>query len=540
MKKNVLKLRNSVLAIVLCLSLIFMNACTKLDEDIYSTIATEKTELTEEDIQNLVAPVHASLRTLYWGWDGLFDIYEESSDLIMTPLRIGVGWGDYYVAMHKHQFNPNISHFYGLWINAYKGIGGANAILDLDNPATAKFVPEMRAMRALFYYFLLDNFRNVPLVTTQDLPAGFLPEQAAPQEVFDFIVSELDAVKEDLAESKTNFGHMNKYAANMLLAKMYLNYNAWFGTNDNNYYEKALVELDEVLAAGYSLSPNYEGPFKADISSDPEVIFGIPYDITYGSGNYLSNKAFHANSAQTFDLSAAPWNGNGAISQFIDTYDEDDERFEKTWLMGPQYDFNGRPIMVDGTPFVYTKEVTSIDGATPNQGARFRKYEVVSGNVGTYGDDVPLFRLSDAYFMKAECLLRLGRDEQTAAELVTQVRQRAFKQHPEKAIRTVAQLKGGSVYQYGHYENGAWKTVEGGEDIELGGLLDDLAWEFVGEHHRRQDLIRFKLTSGTPVYLGKSWFCKDAEGTASSYKLIFPIHQEFINSNVKLVQNGGY
>jgi len=82
-------------------------------------------------------------------------------------------------------------------------------------------------------------------------------------------------------------------------------------------------------------------------------------------------------------------------------------------------------------------------------------------------------------------------------------------------------LKGGSKYAYGHEEYTGegyanWdpatliKTHEGGDDIILGGLLDDLAWEFVGEHHRRQDLVRFKMTDGRNVFNGKSWFCKDA------------------------------
>ena len=58
-------------------------------------------------------------------------------------------------------------------------------------------------------------------------------------------------------------------------------------------------------------------------------------------------------------------------------------------------------------------------------------------------------------FIKAECLLRLGgyndETEQTAADLVTEVRKRSFKS-AAKATRTVAQLKGGSTYDYGHRE----------------------------------------------------------------------------------------
>jgi hypothetical protein len=156
--------------------------------------------------------------------------------------------------------------------------------------------------------------------------------------------------------------------------------------------------------------------------------------------------------------------------------------------------------------------------------------------------------------IKAECLLRLGgykgETEQDAANLVTQVRQRAFKNNPEKAVRTVAQLKGGSVYSYGHRENQGkmgesdiWiTTTEGGADIELGGLLDDLAWEFVAEHHRRQDLIRFRINGKNQnVYNGKSWFCKNAiTDVTDNHCDIFPIPKAFMDGNPKLVQNPGY
>lgn len=45
---------------------------------------------------------------------------------------------------------------------------------------------EVRFIRATVYYMLLDAFRNVPLDTTQEHPAGYLPEQATAQELFDF------------------------------------------------------------------------------------------------------------------------------------------------------------------------------------------------------------------------------------------------------------------------------------------------------------------------------------------------------------------
>ena len=84
-------------------------------------------------------------------------------------------------------------------------------------------------------------------------------------------------------------------------------------------------------------------------------------------------------------------------------------------------------------------------------------------------------------------------------------------------------------------------TYEGGDDILLGGLLDEYGWEFVGESNRRQVLIRFQLTNGQNVWNGKSWFCKDAVNDVNDHHYdIFPIPKNVMDGNPKLVQNPGY
>lgn len=91
--------------------------------------------------------------------------------------------------------------------------------------------------------------------------------------------------------------------------------------------------------------------------------------------------------------------------------------------------------------------------------------------------------------MKAEALLRTDSAE-TAAAIVTQVRKRAFADS-SKAKVAGAELKQGSTYNYGWWEGGHLVNATGGEDIRYGRFLDELAWEFTMEGHRRQDLIRF-------------------------------------------------
>lgn len=549
---------------IIAIALLTFTTCTDLDETPYDILTEDNITFTDEDINNMSGKVYQSLRGLYWNWNGYFDIMEESADLLMTPARIGIGWGDYYILLHKHEFSgSSISHLWTVWDAGYAGILYANKCLDIPAVRENKTkAAELRTMRALFYYVLFDLFRNIPLDTTQNHPAGYLPEQAPPQTTYDFIINELNEAIPDLGIDKP-YGYPNEYVARMILAKMYLNHNAWFNDfTSNEYYEKALAEVEIILASGkYILEPEYKNCFKNDLSASTEVIFGIPMDGKYASGNYLVNKCLIAEGKKAFGATGTAWNGSCAIPQFMDTYNNNDQRFDDTWAHGQQYEYGtGKILMTNAddqgnVKLVYTKEVHSIDnpGAYMLEGYRFIKYEIVADEYGTYGDDVCFFRLADAMFIKAECLLRLGRDKDIAAQLITDVRKRSFKTSPSKATRTVADLEGPSVYDYGHRE---WTSVgaknfdpasfvatyEGGADIELGGLLDDLAWEFVGEHHRRQDLIRFRLTGkNMNVFNGKSWFCKDAETDPSDiHKNIYPIWQDFVESNIKIVQNPGY
>ena len=533
-----------------------LGSCTDLSETIYSEIASEQYEFSESDNQGQFATVYSSLRDFYWAWYGYADL-DICTDLWCIPLRLGVGWGDLYISFHKHEFHAGLGHLSGLWTNGYAGITACNKLLDQTESLklTDSQVAQLRAYRALYYYLLFDLFRNIPLDTEYEHPEGWQPEQATPQETWDFLIAELNDIK-DKCGNEVRMGEINNYAVHMILAKMYLNHNAWFNDHsDNSYYQKCIDELEYVLAGPFSLAPNYLDNFKEDISTSPEIIFGIPFEYLYAAGNYYANKWMNEAGRATWGFTGWATGGSAALPQFLDTYDPDDSRFEDCWIGGIQKDMSGATIYVDGQPLNYTKEIRSTDnpGCYPMEGYRLVKYEILTGDWGTSYDDVPFFRLADAMMMKAECLLRLGgyngETEQDAADLVTQVRARAFKDNPAKATRTVSQLKGGSVYEYGHRENIAkqdepdnWVTTEeGGDDIELGGLLDDLAWEFVAEHHRRQDLIRFRMTNGQNVFNGKSWFCKDRKTDINDNHCdIFPIHKTFLEGNLKLKQNPGY
>jgi hypothetical protein len=131
--------------------------------------------------------------------------------------------------------------------------------------------------------------------------------------------------------------------------------------------------------------------------------------------------------------------------------------------------------------------------------------------------------------MKAECLLRTG-DANSAASIVSTVRQRSFKINPAKATVTGSQLQGASVYDYG-LRNTHATTHEGGGGFANGRFLDELGWEFAMEGRRRTDMVRFGAFSA------KSWL---SHSPSAASKIIMPIPLQELNKNPKLHQNPGY
>ncbi|SFD96741.1 RagB/SusD family nutrient uptake outer membrane protein [Flavobacterium phragmitis] len=512
--------------------------CTNLDETVYDKVVAEDTKFTAEDLNSIVAPAYNSFRQIYADWDAAFNLYEDSSDLMVTPQRNGIGWGDYYITMHLHTYEAPLPHAEGNWNYLFNGVNNVNKAIfqieqipDLENREAV--YQELKALRAIYYYLLLDNFRNVPIVTKYDFPKGYLPTQNTGKEVYDFVESELKAALPYLSDKNDSatYGKITTWAVKMTLAKLYLNAEVYIGTPK---WTEALAEVNDVINSGlFSLNSNYLDNFKIKNETSPEEILSIPFDQVKAPGTSWPFRTLAAPSQATYELAGGPWNGTGGIPQFIDTYDPDDQRLKDCWLGGKQYTSKGDPIMVDGKQFEYINYMTNVNGCEPNEGYRMVKYEIGTGDIAQTSNDVPFYRLADAMMIKAECLLRTG-DANGAAAIVTQIRQRNFKNtNPAKATVTGAKLLGGSVYKYGTYEAGVITNLEGGADIQYGGFLDELAWEFVGEAHRKQDLIRFG------VYSTKSWFSNKAN-PQGAFRAILPIPQVQLERNSNLKQNPGY
>jgi hypothetical protein len=532
-------------SIILTAIAIFLagSSCSNdLSEKVFSSVTEQSYNYTEKDFLSVVAGVYPPLRGVSDHW-GYFCAQEVTADAIVMPPNAS-GWDDggVYRRMHYHTWTSEQDHVRNMWSWFYMGVLLCNNIIDqIENeivPAPSptmkeQGLAEVKTARAYYYWMICDNFGDAPLVTVK---SSEIPEKKSRQDIYNFIVDELNEAIPRLSEEQGGnmYGRFNRWAGKALLANVYLNAEVYTG---QGRWNECIAQCDDIINSGNcALSDNYNESFRAHgVETSKEVIFTVPFDKTLAGGNSMHMYSWHGELKKRFETEATPWGSGSAmgVTQFIDTYEAGDTRLDDSWLLGPQYAATGE--LLEGTydqkgeSLILTKDLPSASYTKETEGYRMNKYEIEPGTTSGSTTDIPLFRYAQVLLMKAECLLRTG--QSGAGALVTQVRRRAFKSDPDKAIVTDDQLKGNSVYKYGYVENYAIVDPGNQEAVQYGRMLDELGWEFAWEMYRRRDLIRFG------VYTKKSWLSHKPQG---DFRTVFPIPESVLTSNPKLEQNRNY
>lgn len=538
-------MKTKILIIGLIVILALNQSCTKLKNESYDSVIADEFVASGSDLTALVGSAYVPWRHTMLLWNGVVRAQMLTADQDVLPARPN-GWvdGGVYKRLHQHKWTSEDEVVQNCWNRTYVGVNSCNRIIyqiesgSIDIPDLKEQVlAELKVLRASYYYLLCDLYGNVPIVTQFDVPEGYLPAQNTRQEVYDFIVSEIVANVDKLSETVGGefYGRFNKLAAYSLLAKVYLNAEVYTGVS---HWEECIQACDQVINAGkYILEANQSDVFATNNENSKEIIMALAFDENYVSDWNAFD--FHMYTLQpanqaTYNFTATPWGGVCVTPQYINSFDPDDNRLAANFIQGQQYSSTGVVLNCTmgafaGRPLNYINEVPSIDESQEVHGLRWGKFEYAQGITNRLSNDWPLFRYADVLLMKAESLLRTGRENEAAA-IVTQVRERNFQLKPEKAIVTGPQLLMGSMYDYGRRDNGT-STQQGGADIRYGRFLDELSWEFTQEGRRRQDMIRFD------VFTKKSWFSHDPNG---DYRKLFPIPNSELLTNSNLSQNPGY
>lgn len=426
----------------------------------------------------------------------------------------------------------------GFYYRLYFGVTICNDYLAKYGEVDKQKAAEVRFVRALNYYFLMDAFGNIPF--TEKVSLDLAPQRSR-KEMYDYIEKELLEVEPMLMEPKAktsadpNYGRADKAAAWLLLSRLYLNAQVYTGTPQ---WEKAAKYAKMVIDSPYKLYTGatkngwtaYQQLFMGDNGengSSVEAILPLFQDgkktASYGTTVFLINACYDKNVIISPDGKAggnlydnANWAGVRARKNLID----------KFFPMGNAPHVTGAEMykeakddraLFDGVDRTIGQEKsTEIGSFTKGYAvAKFNNFHS-DGSSATdlrFGDtDFFLFRAAEAYLTYAEATARLNGNE-TTAEGTNYINQLQLRAHAQ--ART----------------NGAYS---------LDDILNEWSKEFYFEGRRRVDLIRFNKFGGNANY---NWAWKGGERNGRNFaatRNIFAIPTSDVVVNPNLKQNPGY
>src|SRR5437867_10045561 len=266
------------------MALILVASCTKLDEKklLYDTVISDNFYKTDAELASAVGAAYSPLFG-FGGNNHMIPLNEVTTDEMVVPQR-GADWGDggHWVRLQTHTYNPTDPTPNNGWNFCYSGISTCNKlliILEKSSSANAPaYISELKALRAIYYYWLLDLFGNVPIVT--DFSNTTPPAKSDRKTVYDFVEKELLDNVEQLPKAGPQdgplYGRVTYYVVKAALAKLYLNAQVYTGTAQ---WDKAIAMCDDIINSGnYALAPNYLDNFVRNNTGSPEFIWAVPYD----------------------------------------------------------------------------------------------------------------------------------------------------------------------------------------------------------------------------------------------------------------------
>lgn len=471
---------------------------------------------------------------------GIYDYNTLTTDEAIIPIR-GGNWydGGLWENMYDHTWTATDTDLYNIWKYLYKVIVLSTKSLEtiekhkalLTEQQRVDFTAEVRAVRAMYYYYAMDMFGRIPILQSSTQKTADI-RQSNRSDVFWYVVKELQDVAPLLANEHSNlqgnyYGRVTRPVAWFLLAKLSLNAEVytdddWTDSsrpdgktimfdiegNKKNAWQTCVHYCDLITAAGYTLEADYSKNFAVHNEGSTENIFTIPLDknLYLNEFHYLFRSRHYAHGGA---YSGASENGTCATlhTMAVNGFGTEtpDARLDMNFYTG-KVEVDGKYVTLDdGTPLEYkplaVEENLTASPYLETAGARMKKYEVdrTAYSDGRMPDnDIVLYRYADVLLMKSEAKVRKG--------------------------------------ESGDEEMNAVRSRVGMPSLSatLDNILNERLLELVWEGWRRQDMIRF----GT--------YCKQydihtpSEADKKGYTTVFPIPEKAHELNPNLKQNPGY
>lgn len=331
-----------------------------------------------------------------------------------------------------------------IWQKYYTGIYRANFLLSkidgvewgADTTLKVRYQAEARFLRAYFYFDVVRFFGHVPLTTVPLKPSEINIPQAEPAAVYAQIAQDLKYAADNLpatpytAIPATDYGRVNKWGAEALLARVFLFYTGYYNQADlAGVVTKADVTnyLDNLITAGgYGLVDKFENLWQSALTNfvgedNKETVWSIKF--TYkGLGNWDQ----HNGNRMQVDIAPRGealvpyyrgWGAGTVTPGLYNAYTNGDTRKRATiisiadenltaFALGDQTQYTG---------YFWKKYTPMNDGNAVDMGGDYQ--------IDNYYDNV-VIRYADVLLMAAE--LNLEGNLAKAQEYYNMIRDRAF------------------------------------------------------------------------------------------------------------------
>lgn len=439
-------------------------------------------------------------------------------------------WGDPGIPEFNYNTwgadHPMLEGFYN---RLYTSIAFCNHYLDVCAGQDAAREAEVRFLRALYYYHLMDCFGNVPFATEL---MSTSPEQIQRADLFAWIEGELKdcigSMQAPVARTSKDagYGRADQDAANLLLARLYLNAEVYTGQarwqEAKEYAEKVINGPHKLWTSGTGQWTAYQMLFMGDNGengSSVEAILPLLGDglttTSYGTSMYLMSSCWKDDMDVdgNFGMVGKFWAGNRARKQLLQKFFPNND--------APQVNIADMVTAAGDDRALFYGIDRTLSAETPSDFAsgysvgKFRNtYSTLATPHSTNFPDADYFlmRSAEAYLIAAEADARLngGSTTSTGTGYINQLRQRAHT-----------------------------TTVN---SYSLQQILDERSRELYFEGFRRTDLIRYGLfggqNSGNYVW---EWKGGSQNGASlPAYRNLFALPSSDMTANKNLVQNEGY
>jgi starch-binding outer membrane protein, SusD/RagB family len=356
---------------------------------------------------------------------GIFSANFQMFDAMSGTAETETGQNSDLNNLYSFQLTGDNLHLSQVWRQLYEGVANANLAITripeiplMPEADRTKWMGHAKFMRALHYFWLVQNWGDIPLLTqpiyTYTSP-DVTPARSPKEDVYALIEQDLLAAEAAGFSVNDRTGIASQMAVKSLLAKVYLTM-AGYPLQKAGYFQKAADKAKEVIdyatanPAEIGLFTTYADLHDLSKENQREHIFMIQYAAGVANSNYQSY--FLPNNTNI--------TGSGEVGttvptkKFLDSFDPTDKRIqEKEFFFESYYAEGNGAVYPLARPYVYKLFDVVANGKPGTAG---------TGNAGI---NYPIIRYADILLVYAEAQNEVAGPSQPVYDAVNAIRDRA-------------------------------------------------------------------------------------------------------------------